>query len=324
MPAKPTTIDWGEHLILLLCAAYYVVMVFVAPGFFTVANSWNLLFNLLPLLLVSIGQTFVMLTAGIDLSVTSIIALSSVVGGYLMSADTPLGLEPGWATTLGIFAMLGVGLAVGWLNGKAVASLGMPPFMVTLTTMIFFSGVAVWLTSSQNVYNLPEAFIALPYARFLGIPLPLLISLVVVAVAYFILNATLRGQWLYAVGLNQRASEISGVPLAATLVFAYVSSGLCTAVAAILYTARLETGSPVMGQHILLDVIGAVVIGGTSLFGGKGKLQWTLYGVVFIVLLDNSLNLIGLSFFLIMVVKGVVILAAAIAYLLRQRATSLS
>ena len=316
-------IDWGEHLILLLCVGYYLLMIVVAPGFFTLANSWNLLFNLLPLLLVSVGQTFVMLTAGIDLSVTSIIALSSVVGGYLMSADTNLGLTAGWAIAAGILAILLTGLAVGWINGKAVASLGMPPFMVTLTTMITFSGVAVWLTSSQNIYNLPEAFIDLPYTDLLGVPVPLLIALGVLAVAYFVLNGTLMGRWLYAVGLSPRASVISGVPVPRTLLFAYLFSGWCSAVAAILYTARLETGSPVMGQHILLDVIGAVVIGGTSLFGGRGRLEWTFYGVLFIVLLDNSLNLIGISYFLIMMVKGTVILAAAVIYLLRERATNL-
>lgn len=314
--------DTSKHLILYLCLAYYVLMIFVAPGFFTVHNSWSLLFNLLPLLIVSVGQTLVMLTAGIDLSVTSVVALSSVVGGYVMSSDYS-SLSPFWAITLSISAMLLSGLLVGLANGLAVVRLGMPPFMVTLTTMIFFSGLAIWFTTSQNIYNLPEAFVNLPYQRWLGLPAPLCIGGAVVGLAYYVLNRTLMGQWLYAVGLNQKAARISGVNVSSTLLFAYAVSGVCAATASVLYTARLETGSPVMGQHILLDVIGAVVIGGTSLFGGKGKIWWTVYGVLFIVLLDNSLNLIGLSYFLIMIVKGSVILLAAVAYVRQERSNSM-
>lgn len=312
-------LNLSEHLILYLCLGYYVLMIFIAPGFFTTHNSWSLLFNLLPLLIISIGQTFVMLTAGIDLSVTSIVALTSVVGGYCMSSDSGLLWSPLVAIGMGVLAMLLVGTLVGLGNGWAVTRLGMPPFMVTLTTMIFFSGLAIWLTTSQNIYNLPEAFVAMPYRRLLGIPVPLMIGALVMLVAYFVLNRTLLGEWIYAVGMNPKVARISGVQVTMTLLSVYAFSGVCAAIASLLYTARLETGSPVMGQHILLDVIGAVVIGGTSLFGGKGKIHWTLYGVLFITLLDNSMNLIGLSYFLIMMVKGSIILLAAVIYVVRER-----
>ena len=315
-------IDWSEHQILLLCIAYYVIMAGAAPGFFSSANSWNLLFNLLPLLIVAVGQTYVMLTAGIDLSVTSIIALSSVVGGYLMSANSGLELMTGLGVGLGILAMLVMGLLVGLANGWSVTALGMPPFMVTLTTLIAVSGLAVWLTSSQNIYNLPVSFTDLPYTNFVGIPVPVWLGGSFVGLAYYLLDRTVLGRWLYAVGMNPRVARISGVPTDRTVRFAYVFSGVSAGLAAVLYTARLETGSPVMGQHILLDVIGAVVIGGTSLFGGRGKILWTIYGVLFIVLLDNSLNLIGFSYFLIMMVKGSVILLAAVLYVVRERRLS--
>ena len=306
-----------------LCVAYYVLMCFIAPGFFSVHNSWNLLFNLLPLLIIAIGQTYVMLTAGIDLSVTSIIALASVAGGFIMSADTGLALSPAVSIFLGIILMLATGMLIGWINGIAVTKFGMPAFMVTLTTMIFFSGLAIWLTQSQNIYNLPEAFIDMPYS-FILLPIPAIIGLLVVVLAYIILNKTLPGRWVYAVGLNAKTAMISGVKVHQTIIFTYIFSGLCAAIASVLYTARLETGSPVMGQNILLDVIGAVVIGGTSLFGGKGKIQWTVLGVIFITLLDNSLNLIGFSYFLIMIFKGVVILLAAVLNVLRERSIKLA
>ena len=287
-------------------------MCLLAPGFLSVNNTWNLLFNLLPLLIAATGQTLVMITAGIDLSVTSVIAVTSVVGGYMMSTDVGFGLSPTVAILSSILSMMIVGGLIGWLNGWTIAKLGMPAFMVTLTTMIFFGGFAIWLTESQSIYNLPEAFVNMPYNSVLGIPIPALIGIAVVFIAYLLLANTLWGEWIYAVGLNPKAAKISGVGVSRTIILVYIVSGVCASVASMLYTARLETGSPVMGQNSLLDIIGAVVIGGTSLFGGKGKVQWTVYGVLFIVLLDNSLNLIGLSYFVIMIVKGAVILLAAL------------
>ncbi len=313
-----TYYDRSGNSIFYLCVLYYVLMCFIAPGFFSVNNSWNLLFNLLPLLIVAIGQTYVMLTAGIDLSVTSIIAVTSVAGGYIMSTDTGLAFHTSIVIFVGLSSMLTIGAFIGWFNGVAVTKFGMPPFMVTLTSMIFFSGFAIWLTKSQNIYNLPEAFVNMPYTSWV-LPVPAIIGLLVAVMAYVILNKTLIGKWTYAVGLNAKTARVSGVKVHQTIIFAYIFSGLCAAVASMLYTARLETGSPVMGQNILLDVIGAVVIGGTSLFGGKGKIQWTILGVVFITLLDNSLNLIGFSYFLIMVFKGAVILLAAVLNVLKER-----
>jgi len=290
---------------------YYVLMCFLAPGFFSVNNTWNLLYSFFPLLIAAIGQTFVIITAGIDLSITSVIALCSVAGGYLMSTDTGLGLASYQSITLAFVLMLICGACIGLINGLSVTRLGMPAFMVTLISMIFFSGLAIWFTQSQNIYNLPEPFVNMPYTFVLGLPVPTYIGLAVLLLAYVLLARTLWGDWIYAVGLNSKVSRISGVKVNKTIVAVYVFSGLCAALASFLYTARLETGSPVMGQALLLDIIGGVVIGGTSLYGGKGKIHWTFFGVLFIVMLDNSLNLIGLSYFLIMMVKGLVILLAA-------------
>lgn len=294
-----------------------------APGFFTVNNSWNILYNLLPLLVVAIGQTYVMITAGIDLSITSIIAVCSIAGGYVMSSDTSVFGDPA-SIFFGILTMVFVGMLIGMVNGISVTKFGMPAFMVTLTTMMLFSGFAIWCTQSQNIYNLPEAFVNMPYSSFLGIPIPVFIGVFVLLLAYFLLNKTLFGEWIFAIGLNAEVARISGVKVHRTLILVYMFSGFCAAVGALFYTARLETGSPVMGQNILLDVIGAVVIGGTSLFGGKGKILWTFFGALFMTLLDNSLNLIGLSFFLIMIVKGAVILAAAMLNTLREKSLKTS
>lgn len=310
--SQGNTIMWVSLL-------YYVLMCFLAPGFFSVHNTWNLLYSFFPLLIAAIGQTFVIITAGIDLSITSVIALCSVAGGYLMSADTGLGLSSFQSISLAGILMLACGAGVGLINGFSVTRLGMPAFMVTLISMIFFSGLAIWLTQSQNIYHLPESFVNMPYTFWLGLPIPVYIGVAILLLAYVLLSRTLWGDWIYAVGLNPEVSRISGVKVRKTIIAVYVFSGLCAALASLLYTARLETGSPVMGQTLLLDIIGGVVIGGTSLYGGRGKIHWTFFGVLFIVMLDNSLNLIGLSYFLIMMVKGLVILLAAMLNLGSER-----
>ena len=141
----------------------------------------------------------------------------------------------------------------------------------------------------------------------------------VAGVTHLVLSRTVFGHWLRAVGLNPRTARVSGVPADAVVVGAYVASGVLAAAGSVLYTARLETGSPVLGQRLLLDVVGAVVIGGTSLSGGKGRVSWTLSGVLFLVVLDNALNLLGFSHFAIMMAKGGVILAAAFLDTARNR-----
>ncbi len=135
------------------------------------------------------------------------------------------------------------------------------------------------------------------------------------------LGRSLYGQWLYAVGHNPKAALISGVPVARVIICAYIVSGACAAIAAILYTGRLETGSPVLGQKVLLDVIGATVLGGTSLYGGRGRVMGTVSGAFFLTVLDNSLNLMNLSYFTIMMAKGAVILLAAAIDTVRHRLT---
>jgi ribose/xylose/arabinose/galactoside ABC-type transport system permease subunit len=292
----------SEHLVLYLSCLYFLVFWPLTPGLASSDNLLNILSNLLPLLVVAIGQTFVLVTGGIDLSVTAVIALASVLGATVMTGHHPL---PG-----GAFAV-GMGLA----NGSVITLFRMPPFIVTLTMMMFGNGFAIWFTQSQNIANLPAGFKVIG----MNVWLSLLVTGMVTIAAHITLSRTLLGRWLYAVGHNARAALISGVPVAGIILIAYLVSGLCAAMASVLYTGRLETGSPVLGQRILLDVIGAAVIGGTSLFGGKGKILWTVYGVLFITLIDNSLTLLSLSHFTIMIIKGAVILLAALIDTARNR-----
>ncbi|MFN0087357.1 MAG: ABC transporter permease [Blastocatellia bacterium] len=308
-----------EYQVLSLCLVWCLASVPFTPGLASATNLSNLFSNMLPLLIVATGQTIVLITGGIDLSATSVMALTSVAGALVMSADQGLLGGSAWASPAGLAAMLLTGAMIGWLNGAAITRLGMPPFIVTLTTMMFFSGLAIWLTKSKTIYNLPPAFNVIGRGSLFFIPYAFLVTAVLVAAAHVLLSRSLPGRWLYACGHNPRAAEISGVPVGRAVTLAYVCSGICAAVAAALYTGRLETGSPVLGQRLLLDVIGATVIGGASLFGGRGKIIWTIYGVLFLTLIDNTMNLAGHSHFTIMMVKGGVILLAALLDVLRRR-----
>jgi ribose/xylose/arabinose/galactoside ABC-type transport system permease subunit len=305
--------DWG---VALLSLAYLLALGPLVPGFLSAPNLGNVVSNVLPLLAVALGQTLVLVTGGIDLSVTATVALASVAGAKVMTESG--GVLPADAA-LGVAATVAVGLAVGLVNGLAVARLRMPPFLATLAVMTFASGLAIAWTRSQGISGLPASFRALGGTFAGGLPTSLLVVAPLAFGAHVLLSRTVFGRWLYAVGGNARSARVSGVPVERTLVLAYVACGLCAAVAAVLYSARLETGSPVLGQRIFLDVIGGAVIGGTSLFGGRGTVRGTAFGVLFITLVDNSLNLAGLSSFAILMVKGGVILAAAVLDALRER-----
>lgn len=348
----------SDYFVLYLSLAYFAVLVPFLPTLSTPGNLTNLLSNMWPLLVVATGQTFVLTIAGIDLSQGAVMGLVSVVAAMLIATAAPasvLASAPIWgtilteqggplatspyATALAIAAMIAVAALVGVFNGLAVAKLAMPPFMVTLVTMIAVGAFAIWLTQSNNIRELPDSFVALGKGDLVSVwfgpklesqlprkqiyslvTWPMVIALATAFLAHILLNRTVFGRAVFAIGINRKAAEISGVPVARVIVTVFVLSAVCAAIASILYTGRLETGRPTLGAgNFLLDVIGATVIGGTSLFGGKGKIIWTFFGVLFFVLLSNTLNLMNLSAFHIDMVKGAVILAAALLDVVRTR-----
>ena len=306
-------------LTLVLCAVYALIMAPLAPGFASTQNFSNVLVSMLPLLVVATGQTVVLITAGIDLSVTSIIALASVAGASLITSDGGLLAGSPAAMPAAVALMVLIGGGIGLFNGGCVAWLKMPPFIVTLTTMMFFSGLAIWSTQSQTIYDLPASFVMLGQNVWIvsGIALFVAVSI------QLILSRTLLGTGMRAVGGNPATARVSGVHVSRVILLAYMISGACAGLAAVLITGQLETGSPVQWQNNLLDVIGATVIGGTSLYGGRGSVIWTVFGVLLLTLIDNSLNLLNLSHFTIMMAKGGVILLAALADTLRNRRATL-
>jgi ribose/xylose/arabinose/galactoside ABC-type transport system permease subunit len=256
----------SEYLILFFCLAYFAALAPFTPGLVTAGNLGNLLSAMLPLLVVATGQTLVLITAGIDLSMTSVIAVASVTGALVITGDGGPLAGHALATPIGIGIMLAVGAAIGLWNGACITALRMPPFIVTLTGMMFFSGFAIWLTQSKSIYNLPASFQIVGQSTWIVLPL----AGGVVGLAHLLLQRTILGRWIVSIGQNPRTARVSGVPVQRVLLVVYGLSGLLAGLAAVLITGRLETGSPVHWRNNLLDIVGAAVLGGTSLYGGRG------------------------------------------------------
>ncbi len=348
----------SEYFILYLTLSYFLILLFFVEGLGRPQNISNIFANSWPLFVVAIGQTFVLIIAGIDLSQGAVIGLSSVFGAAVMAtAAKPEVLsksifwgnfitEQGgllanspWALPVGIAVIIAIGLLVGLFNGVCIARFNMPPFMVSLVTLMLFSAVAVYLTQSENIQNLPESYIKLGKGDIVSVYLgektesqiprkqiystityPMIIAVVLGIAAQFLLTRTVFGRYVYAIGINRKAAQISGIQSSRIIIMVYMLSGMFAAIGGIMYSAGLKAGRPTLGGGtFLLDIIGATVIGGTSLFGGKGKILWTFFGVLFFVILSNTLNLMNMSTFQIDMVKGAVILAAAIIDATRTR-----
>jgi ribose/xylose/arabinose/galactoside ABC-type transport system permease subunit len=287
--------------IMVVSVASMVLIFHLSPNFFHAANLVKVLVQTAMLAILAIGMTFVMVGGGIDLSLPANMALSGIVGSMVMvGSDSVL---------LGCLTMLLAGTVVGALNGIAVAYLRMIPFVVTLATLSICGGLSVWITNSVSISNQPEAFYTIFLARPLGVPVAILIMLGTMAVGQVVMSMTGFGRHLYAVGTNAAAARISRVPVQRTLFATYAIAGLLAGVAAIVITARLGSASANVGNDsVILDVVTACVIGGVSIYGGVGRPTNVLLGAIFVLVMGNVLNLIGISFFIGLVIKGALII----------------
>jgi ribose/xylose/arabinose/galactoside ABC-type transport system permease subunit len=333
----PRRLLLSEYFIFYLCVTLFIVLIPFIPVIATPYNLSNLFSNIWPLYAVAIGQTFVLIIAGIDLSQGAIISLTSVIGASLIATKVDPAVfdgSPIWGKLLfedgailshtpigipvAILVMLCIGLAIGFINGSIIAYARIPAFMVTLVSQMFFAALAIYFVKSENIINLPVGFTSIGADSGM-LSIPLAITLALAVFAQFVLSRTMFGKWLYAIGVNMRASIVSGVPQRKVIVLTYMFSGFCAAVASIIYSSRMEMGRPTLGAPFLLDIVGGAVIGGSSLSGGKGKVLWTLFGVLFLSLLGNALSLLNVPFFWIEIVKGSVILMAALIDVTRTR-----
>ena len=283
------------------------VITIINSNFLTANNLLNLLLQVTSNALIAFGMTFVILTGGIDLSVGSILALSSALTAGLLGSGMPV--------TLAILISLILGCSLGMMNGLLISYGKLAPFIVTLATMTIFRGATLVYTNGNPITKgLSDTFLFqfLGQGYIVGIPFPVIIMFIVFIVLYVLLHKTAFGKSVYAIGGNEKAAYISGVKLNKVKIIIYSISGIMASISGLIITSRLSSAQPTAGASYEMDAIAAVVLGGTSLSGGKGRILGTLIGALIIGVLNNGLNIIGVSAFWQQVVKGVVILIAVL------------
>lgn len=302
-------------------ALIIIIVVFAAlsPNYFTVSNLLTMSAHVAIFAILGLGMLLVILNGGIDLSVGSTLGLAGVVAGWMMQgvhiAWLDVTLYPAvWVCAISAVA---VGAFVGWINGILISRFGVAPFVATLGTLYVVRGAALLITDGLTYPNLRgnaelgnTGFDFLGFNRILGIPTGVVVMIFVAVLASLLLNKMPFGRWLYASGGNERAAELSGIPVKKVKVWVYVASGACAAIAGVIVASELTSANPTAGNSFELTAIAAVVIGGASLMGGKGNVRGTLLGAFVIGFLSDGLVIIGVSEYWQMVFKGGVIVVA--------------
>ncbi|MCE7072265.1 MULTISPECIES: ABC transporter permease [Dyadobacter] len=295
----------------LLCLGLSIL----SDKFLSVSNLWNVMRQISVNICISTGMTLIVLTAGIDLSVGSVLALCGAITAGLLKNGIELpdsNLYIGFTILGAILAGMLTGSALGAFSGWTITKFNVPPFVATLAMLTVARGLTMLWTQGFPISGLGDTFLYFGTGWLLGIPVPVWISAIIVAIAVFVTNKTRLGRYIYAIGGNESASRLSGIQVNKVKIIVYTIAGALAAVGGIMVTSRLDSAQPNAGISYELDSIAAVVIGGTSLSGGRGSILGTVQGAIIIGVLNNGLVLLNVSPFWQQVVKGLVILIAVI------------
>ncbi len=319
--AKTTSARSTSSILLDLARRYSVLLILLAIGliftigsdrFLTPDNLMNIALQTSIIAIIAIGMTFVMLTAGIDLSVGSVVALCGALAAGL-AVQQELG------TYLGIVLALVAGAVVGLVNGLLIVKGKMPPFVATLSTLAVARGLTLVYTEGRPISGIDERFIFLGSGQILGIAAPVIILAIVFVIAYIVLRSTRYGNYVYATGGNEEISRLAGIRTSVITLSVYIISGFLAALGGVLLTARLWSAQPNAAVGLELDAIAAPVLGGVSLFGGVGGVTGAVVGAFILGILSNGLNLMGVPSFWQQVIKGVVLILAVMLDVLTKR-----
>lgn len=288
--------------LVFIIIAITIVMSFVSPVFMTSKNIINIIRQISINGIIAVGMTFVILTGGIDLSVGSVVAITSVIVGSMLQGGI------NWLVAC-IVALL-IALVFGAFNGFMIAYVGFQPFIATLATVTMGSGIALAYSDGKPFTISNESFLKIGQGYIGAIPIPIVLLVIVVAIGLIILKTTTFGRYVFAIGGNKNAAKLSGVRTRRVELMVYIISALCASIVGLILSARISSGQPTAGEGYELDAIAATAIGGTSMTGGVGSLTGTIFGFVLLGLMTNSMNLLNINSFYQEIVKGILIIIA--------------
>jgi ribose transport system permease protein len=291
---------YGIYSVLVVLILIFAIS---SRAFFSSSNIFNIARQVSMLGISAVGMTFTLLVAGIDLSVGSIVTLVNIIVAYFM---VKAGVHPVLACMIGLV----ISTFCGFLNGAAVANLGMPPLIVTLCSMTVLEGLAYVISRGAPIFGFTPAFTVIGQGYVWFIPIPVIIMAVILCIGAFILNATYFGRYFYAVGGNEEASNLSGINVRKVKYLAYSLSGFFAGIAGVVMLSRTNSGQPLAGKGFEFDVVTAVVLGGVSVSGGSGKISNVVAGVFIMGVLSNGMVLLNISQYIQMVTKGLVLFGA--------------
>ena len=320
---RPTLFRWLIHRresgIFVALVGLMVLISVLQPQFATGDNLYRVSRQVAYTAIVALGVFFVIITSGIDLSIGSIVSLSGVVCGWVMSTNPPFAPCLAWSPALAIGCGLLTGALVGALNGAIVSYVGVTPFIVTLGMMGMAKGLVLVLTRGESVLGIPDSFLQTGIIDVAGIPLPVIVLLLVAVVVHVVLTYTVFGRRVFAIGGNEEATRLSGINVRRIKFFTYVIAGMLSSITGFLFIARFNSAQANAGFGMELDAIAAAVIGGTSLMGGVGSVAGVLIGATIMGVIRNGLVLMQVSSYWQDLIIGAIIIIAAIIDIVRSR-----
>lgn len=286
----------------IIIALLVIIFSLTNEYFFTLGNMRNIIFQSCITIVMSFAMTFVILTGAIDLSLGAVAALSSIAGVFVINNGHPV--------IIGIISTILVSALFGFIHGFLISKTNLNPFIITLATMNVARGIAYIITNGSTIPFSNETFSSIFNGSVLGIPTPMILVLILLAITSFILHKTKIGREIYAVGSNELAAKYAGINLDVVYLFTFITAGILIGIGSLLVIGRVSSGIPSYGIGLELDAIVSVVLGGAAMSGGKGSVLGTMVGALVVVILLNGLTILGVSNYVQMIIKGIIILLA--------------